>query len=59
MQNNNDGFWSFIYSRTFNGILALANGYFCYDSISHGHYGWALVSGFFCWLMAKQYLEKG
>ena len=53
-----DKFMSFIYSPTFSGLLALVNGYFCFQSLNAGAWGWALVSGFFTWLMAKQWLEK-
>jgi len=50
-------FMSFVYSPTFSGLLALVNGYFCIQSLNAGAWGWALVSGFFTWLMAKQYLQ--
>ena len=50
-------FVSFVYSRTFSGLLALVNGYFCFVNLNAGNWGWAAISGFFTWLMAKQYLE--
>jgi hypothetical protein len=48
----------FIRSRTFSGMLALLNGYFCFQSLNHGQFGWAVLSGFFTWLCAKNYLDR-
>ena len=53
-----DRFMSFIYSRTFSGMLALLNGYFCFQALNAEQWGWAAVSGFFTWLMARQYFDK-
>ncbi len=53
-----DRFMSFIYSRTFSGLLALVNGYFCFQALNAGQWGWAAISGFFTWLMARQYFQK-
>jgi len=48
----------FFHSRTFSGLLALLNGYFCINALNHSAFGWALVSGFFCWLCARNYFDK-
>ena len=50
--------WDFIYSRTFSGLLALLNGWFCVANLNAGHWGWAAVSGFFTYLCAHQYFQK-
>ena len=39
----------FLYSRNFSAALALLNGYFCISSLNHHQFGWALLSGVFCW----------
>ena len=48
----------FLRSRTFSGLLALANGVFCIDALNHGAFGWAAVSAFFCWLCARNYFGR-
>ena len=53
-----DKFMGFVYSRTFSGLLALVNGYFCLSALNHGQWGWAALSGFFTWLMARQYFGR-
>jgi hypothetical protein len=50
-------FMGFVYSPTFSGLLALLNGYMCIQSLNSGQWGWAIVSGFFTWLMARQYFR--
>ena len=40
----------FIYSQHFSAALALLNGYFCIQSLNNHQWGWALLSGAFCWL---------
>ncbi len=51
-----DKFMGFVYSRTFAGLLALVNGWVTIQNLNAGAWGWACVSGFFCWLMGRQYL---
>jgi len=48
----------FINSKAFSGLLALMNGYFCFNALNHSQWGWALLSGFFCWLCAKSYFQR-
>lgn len=49
---------NFFYSKTFSGLLALLNGYFCFNALNTHAWGWAAISGFFCWLCAKNYFDK-
>lgn len=52
-------FMRFVYSPEFSaasGLLALVNGCFCFQSLNAGQWGWAALSGFFTWLMARQFL---
>jgi hypothetical protein len=48
-------FMMFVYSPTFSGLLALLNGFACISALNAGQWGWALVSGFFTWLCARQF----
>jgi len=40
----------FFYSPQFSFALALLNGWFCLVNLNAGQWGWALLSGTFCWL---------
>jgi hypothetical protein len=42
-------------SKHFAGVLGFLNGWFCFVNVSHGEWGWAVLSGFFCWLMLYQW----
>jgi hypothetical protein len=45
-------------SKHFIGLIAFLNGWFCFVNASHGAWGWAALSGFFCWLMVHQYCKR-
>jgi hypothetical protein len=52
-----DKILEFVYTRTFSGFLTLLNGWLCLVNLSAGEPGWALLSGFFCWITARHYFR--
>jgi hypothetical protein len=45
-------------TRGFALVLTICNAYFCIQSLVHGQWGWAAVSGFFAALCAESYMQR-
>jgi len=45
----------FLQSPEFAFALAILNGYFCVQALNHSQWGWALLSGGFCWLCIESW----